>query len=137
MSGYWVYVHATDSVGEVWDGTNLTFTSLTRTCSGATLTATMNWASTDGTYAATELYTGTYDSDTRTVTWNGQSITNPHGNVVLDDDTATYDPATDQLLGGSWTGGHPGSFTAHHVTDSGSAPGFDGGADASADAASE
>ena len=62
---------------------------------------------------------------TKQVTWNGQSLANMVGAVVLDDDSAAYDPSTDQLVSGSWTGGHPGTFTARHVVDAGS-PGLDG-----------
>jgi hypothetical protein len=124
-TGYWVYYNSVDSAAVVWDGTTLTFDSTTPACGGATLTATANWASTNGTYAATELYTGFYDSATRKVTWNGQSLANTQGSVVLDDDVATYDPSNDLLVNGSWTGGHPGTFSARHVVDAGS-PSADG-----------
>jgi hypothetical protein len=124
-TGYWVYYNSVDSAAVVWDGTTLTFDSLTPACGGATLTATAHWASTSGTYAATELYTGFYDSATRKVTWNGQSLANTQGSVVLDDDVATYDPSNDLLVNGSWTGGHPGTFSARHVVDAGS-PSADG-----------
>jgi len=122
-TGYWVYYNCTDSVGNVWDGSNLTFNSVSAACGGATLTATMNWFSSNGQYSTTESYIGTYVSATRQVTWNGQDLANSHGGVVLENDVATYDPSTDQLVNGSWVGGHPGTFTARHVINAGSAPG--------------
>jgi len=122
-TGYWIYYNCTDSAGVVWDGSNVTFNSVITACGGATLTATMNWFSTNGQYSTTESYTGTYVSATRQVRWNGQALANSHGGVVLENDVATYDPSTDQLVNGSWVGGHPGTFTARHVINAGSAPG--------------
>jgi hypothetical protein len=57
-TGYWVYYNCTDSVGSVWDVSNVTFNSVSPARGGATLTATMNWFSSNGQYSTTESYTG-------------------------------------------------------------------------------
>jgi hypothetical protein len=126
--GQWVFFNSTDSANLSWDGTALVFTSFTPACCGATLAAYADWKSTNGAYAAHEIYTGTYTSATRQISLQGTSLQNPQGSVVLDDPTATYDPVSDQLVNGSWSQGHPGTFTARHVIGDASAP---------ADAASE
>jgi hypothetical protein len=129
-AGYWVYQNSIDSAGVEWDGSNLTFRSVTPACGGATLTAVMNWFSSNGQYSTTESYTGAYVAATRHVSWNGQSLSDSRGGVVLENDVATYDPSTDQLVNGSWVGGNPGTFVARHVIDAGSAPGpTDAGSD--------
>ncbi len=127
--GTWVFYNSIDSASVSWDGSSLKFTSMTPSCGGAILAAYNDWKSTNGVYATHELYNGTYDAASLRVSLVGYALQNSQGSVVLDSPTATYDPGTDQLLNGSWTGGHPGTFSARHVID-------DGGADA-ADAASE
>jgi hypothetical protein len=133
-TGTWVFYRSRDSAGEIWDGTALKFTSMVPSCGGATLSAYGDWKSTDGQYSTHELYNGTYEAIPRRVSLAGYALQDSQGSVVLDSPVATYDPVTDQLIVGSWSGGHPGTFTARHVLDDGGVDAADG---ASTDGATE
>jgi hypothetical protein len=101
--GQWLICNALDTGGRIWEGV-LTITSETPTCDGAALSGTFAWVTTNlGTDQGNTLCQGSYVAATRTITLNEYQV--EAGSVTTATDTMTYDPASDQLVNGSWTCG--------------------------------
>ena len=102
--GAWLICDALDVAGKIWTGT-LTITSETPTCDGASIVGSFSWLTTNlATYQGTTVAHGSYVAATQKITLDESQ---PTGNVASATDVMTYDPGTDRLVNGSWTGGGP------------------------------
>lgn len=109
-TGHWVICNATDTAGRIWTGI-LTISTETLTCSGADLTGSFDWSSTNiGNYSGTTLAQGTYVASTQLITLDEYQV--EAGSVLTATDTMTYDPNTGTLVNGGWTCScHNGSWS--------------------------
>jgi|SRR5580658_1619504 hypothetical protein len=96
--GEWLICNAVATNGVVWTGT-LSITSETPTCTGASLGGGFSWIGSNG-VTGTTVAQGSYVAATQQITLSESQAT---GGVVSATDYMTYDPATDQLVNGSWT----------------------------------
>jgi hypothetical protein len=129
-TGYWLIFNAMNTMGApyytcsggtkcVWDGSILTFTSVSPTCGGATVKGTFHWVTTDGVGNGNTVFNGTYDSANGELVLDEYKVTQDiSGSIVQAQDTVTYDSQNDALDNGSWTCTapcSPGVWSARHI----------------------
>jgi hypothetical protein len=99
----WLICNALVTNGRIWTGT-LAITSATATCEGATLAGSFHWVSSNmGSLEGETLCRGSYISATQRITLDEYQVVS--GSVGTGTDVMTYDPATGDLVTGSWTCG--------------------------------
>jgi hypothetical protein len=114
-TGTWQLYDAVDDAGRDWSGSALVFVSALLGADGCLVDGYFDWMSNDR-RTGRDLVRGTYQAPTRALQMETYSLENPQG-IVPSQYDAAYDPATDELVGGTWTCNcAAGVWTARHLS---------------------